>query len=108
MEDEVWDTGNQWGGSSGPRTSAAPYGGMKNRLSPPPAARMRNAMYGNGSESVDEVGGWQNEAQTFSVHMRGLPFKATEKDIANVSHSIVYPSLLQEFPSFSHLYPLTS
>lgn len=95
MEDEVWDTGNQWGGPSGPRKPAPPFGGMKTRLSPPPAARMRSAMYGNGNESIGEIGGWEDDVQTFSVHMRGLPFRATENDIANVSHSTVYLSLVK-------------
>lgn len=89
MDDEVWNTGNQWGGLSGSRKPAPPFGGLENRLSPPPAARMHNAMYGNGNESVGGGSEWFGETQTFSVHMRGLPFRATENDIANVSFSWV-------------------
>ena len=46
---------------------------------------MRNMMYGNG-KGMDMGQNWEEEDdQRFVVHMRGLPYRATEQDIFNVS-----------------------
>lgn len=44
---------------------------------------MRNMLYGNGKGAGLSV--WDDEEQRFMVHMRGLPYRATEQDIMNVS-----------------------
>ncbi len=65
------------------KSSIAPSLTSKVELSPPPAARARSTLYGNGQGTA--AGGWDEEEQSYIVHMRGLPFKATEQDIMNVS-----------------------
>ena len=60
----------------------------KSRLSPPPAARMQNMMYGNGSDMDGGLNWDEEDDQRFMVHMRGLPYRATEQDIFNVSRQL--------------------
>lgn len=75
--------------SSGFREPPIPPLG-KGRLSPSPAARMRNMMYGNG-KGMDMGPNWEEEDdQRFVIHMRGLPFRATEQDIFKVSNTCLF------------------
>lgn len=66
---------------------------MKKTISPPPAARMRNMMYDNGKGAAN-MNKWNEEEQRYIVHMRGLPYRATEQDITNVRTKIFIPFLI--------------
>lgn len=87
MDEESWECSNSWGGnirkSSGLRESSIPSLTAKNRFSPPSVAHMRNLMYGNGKGNT--LSGWDEEEERYIVHMRGLPYRATEQDIMDVS-----------------------
>lgn len=90
-DEDSWGDGGSapWGGNMRTpslRDGAIPPLSMKNRLSPPPAARMRNMMFGNGNGNGLDT--WEDEEQRFIVHMRGLPYRATEQDIMNVSKAV--------------------
>lgn len=59
-----------WSNGNGPR-------GLSGRGGP----GMKSGMF----SSMNNSGGWSGGGGTHSIHMRGLPFRATQSDIADVS-----------------------
>lgn len=66
FDDGPWDS-NVWSNGGGPR-------GLSSRGGP----GMKSGMF----SSMSNSGGW-NSGGTHSIHMRGLPFRATQSDIAD-------------------------
>lgn len=63
-----------------PNVGAAGY--PSDKFSAKSAVRARNSSYDNNQGGNSK--NWGEKEQKFLVHMRGLPFKATEQDIVNV------------------------
>lgn len=69
FDDGPWDNNGPWSNGNGPRGMQGGRG-MKS-----------GGMYGGGGMNNSGPGGWNGSQH--SIHMRGLPFRATQQDIAD-------------------------